>query len=90
MNAGRMNEEWQTVAMPTSEASAQVLIGLLQSEGIPARLKANVPVPGLPLSFRVQVPGDQAGRAEDILLNSQITEEELTQLAVGTNPPDAP
>jgi hypothetical protein len=84
-----MTDQWQTVAMPTSEASAQVLIGLLQSEGIPARLKANVPVPGLPLSFRVQVPDEQVRRAEEVLRSSQVTEEELTQLAVGTSPPDA-
>lgn len=84
-----MTGKWQTVAMPTNEASAQVLIGLLQSEGIAARLNANVPVPGLALSYKVEVPEESVRRAEAILAGNQITEEELTRLAIDAGPPEA-
>ncbi len=84
-----MTAKWHTVAMPTNEASAQVLIGLLQSEGIPARLNANVPVPGLALSCKVEVPEEALRRAEAVLRDNSVTEEELTRLALGTEDPPA-
>jgi hypothetical protein len=82
-----MNEQWQTVAEPESEAGAQVLVGLLQSESIPARIKADVPVPGLGISFRVEVPAGLVFRAEEVLRSRQISEEELTLLAVNSKEP---
>jgi hypothetical protein len=81
-------QAWQVVAEPPTEAGAQILLGLLQSEGIPARLRSNVPVPGLGISFKVEVQADFLSRAEDVLHNPQINEEELAQLAASSPPAD--
>lgn len=75
---------WHTVAVLESEAAAQILLGLLQSEGVPAQIKADTPVPGLGLSFRVQVPEEAVRRAQSVLLNSRVSDDELTTLAINT------
>ncbi len=83
-----IDQAWQSVAVPANEASARILLGLLQSEGIVARIKSNVPVPGLSISFRVEVPEASVQKAEQILQHNQFTDEELAQLAVNTKPGD--
>lgn len=75
---------WHTLAVVESETAAQILLGLLQSEGVTARIKADTPVPGLELSFRVQVPEEAVRRAESVLLNSRVSDDELTTLAINT------
>lgn len=77
---------WQVVAEPPTEAGAQILLGLLQSEDIPARMQANVPVPGLGVAFKVEVKSDFLDRARDLLRNSQVSDEELAQLATSSPP----
>ncbi len=84
-----MNEQaWQSVAEPADEAAARILVGLLESESIPVRLRSNTPVPGLGIAFRVEVPASQIERARDVLRNNQVTEEELAALALSTRPSD--
>ena len=80
--------EWETVAEPTNEAAAQIVLGLLQSESIPSRVNANVPVPGLGVSFRVQVEKGFASRARSVVANAAVSEDELTQLAINSPPAD--
>lgn len=75
---------WHTIAVLDSEAAAQILLGLLLSEGVEARIKPDTPVPGLGLSFRVQVPPEAEQRAQSILLNSRVSDDELTTLAINT------
>lgn len=82
------DRDWHTVAEPSSEADAQIVLGLLQSERIPARIKSNVPVPGLGLSYRVQVEAAFEARAAQVLRDAQVNEDELTQLAVNSPPAD--
>ena len=79
---------WQIVAEPTNEAAAQIVLGLLESESVPARIRSNVPVPGLGISFRVEVAAGFVARARDVLANAQISEEELIQLAISSQPVD--
>ncbi len=83
-----IDPDWETLVEPTNEAAAQIVLGLLQTESIPSRIKANVPVPGLGVSFRVQVARGYLARAQDILANAAVTDDELTQLAVSSPPPD--
>jgi hypothetical protein len=82
------DSDWETIAEPTNEAAAQIVLGLLQSESIPARIKSNVPVPGLGVSFKVQVAEGSVQRAREVLANAAVTEDELTQLAVNSPPAD--
>jgi hypothetical protein len=86
MNA--KDPDWATVAEPTSEAAAQIVLGLLQSESVPSRLLSNVPVPGLGISFRVQVAKHAIERARKVLANAAVGEDELAQLAVSLPPAD--
>jgi hypothetical protein len=80
--------DWETVAEPTDEAGARIVLGLLESESIPARIKSNVPVPGLPISFQVQVDPAFAERARSLLTAAQPSEDELASLAIASKPPD--
>jgi Putative prokaryotic signal transducing protein len=78
------DSDWETIAEPTNEAAAQIVLGLLQSESIPARVQSNVPVPGLGVAFKVQVAKDAVQRAREVLANAAVTEDELTQLAMNS------
>jgi hypothetical protein len=80
--------EWETIAEPNNELAAQILLGLLQSETLPARVKSNVPVPGLGVSFKVQVAVRHAQRAREVLAQAAVSDDELAQLAADTPPAD--
>ena len=77
-------QPWRSIAQPASEAAARILLGLLQSESIPARIASNVPVPGLEIAFRVEVPEAFEQRAMDLVRRNQVSEEELATLALNT------
>jgi hypothetical protein len=47
-----------------------------------------MPVPGLGISFKVEVQPEFLSRAEDVLRHPQINEEELAQLAASLPPVD--
>lgn len=79
---------WKTIAVRGSEAGAQILLGLLQSEGVAARIKPDTPMPGLDISFCIQVPPEAEERARSILLNARVSDDELTTLAINTPPSD--
>lgn len=79
---------WHVIAEPTSEAAARILLGLLESESIPARIKSNEPMPGLAISFRVEVPAADVERALELLRSNQVSDEELAALALSTKGPD--
>jgi hypothetical protein len=81
-------QSWQPVAVPANEAAARILLGLLESESIPARIKSNEPEPGLGISFRVEVPATDVERALELLGSSQVSDEELAALALSTREPD--
>ena len=80
--------DWETVAEPVDEAGARIVLGLLESESIPARIKSNVPVPGLPISFQVQVGAGFLDRARALLDGARLSDEELAALAIASPPPD--
>jgi hypothetical protein len=80
---------WQTIAVVESEAAARILLGLLQSEGVTAQIKPDTPMPGLDISFRIQVPPEAEERARSILLNARVSDDELTTLAINTRADDS-
>lgn len=78
-----MNEAWITFAVYGDAASAEATAGLLRSETIPVHVASGEPVPGLIEGFRVMVPPDMLHRAQWILSQAQLTDEELAFLATG-------
>jgi GMP synthase PP-ATPase subunit len=85
-----MNDpDWETIVEPANEAAAQIVLGLLASDGIPGRIVSNVPVPGLGISFRVQVEIARAADARAALAAASVTDDELTELALRSPPADS-
>jgi hypothetical protein len=76
-------QQWVTVAQFPDAATAQVTLGLLQTERVPVRLKRNSLVPGLDLQCDVEVPSDYAHRARWILQHCNFSDAELNFLATG-------
>jgi hypothetical protein len=84
------SSEWDTAAIVSDTLSAHALLGLLESEGVPARLQADTALLGVVRQCRILVPARQLHRARCVLWQSRFTEEELASLATATPPEDAP
>jgi hypothetical protein len=74
---------WVSVATYSDKISAEAILGLLTGEGLPAYIKSDEHVPGLGSNFSVFVPSDRERQAQRILDQGQVSEKELTDLAMG-------
>jgi hypothetical protein len=74
----------------TDYIAADVLVGFLKSESIPAVARNLAPVPGLEQGTQVLVPKACLSRAQWLLEQQQPSDAELAELAVGSSaePPD--
>ena len=79
---------WRVVATFGDGISAQALIGLLESEGLPCYLASNAVVPGLGTEFTVLVPSEFLRKAQRTVEHSRVSEQELTDLAMGESAAD--
>lgn len=79
-------ESWALLEACPDPISAQVLLGRLQVEGIPARVSTLSPIPGLEQNAEVQVPPQWLARARQCLASPPVSEEELTELATHAAP----
>jgi hypothetical protein len=78
-----MNDgDWVKVESFPDRISAEALVGMLATEGVPAYIVADEPIPGLGGNFYVLVPPDLVHRAQ-WLLKQTVSEDELSILAVG-------
>lgn len=66
--------------------AADVLVGFLRSESIPAVAHNLAPVPGLEQGTEVLVPRAYLPRAQWLLEQQQPSESELAELALETSP----
>ena len=78
-----MSEELTQVAAFADEASAEVLAGMLRSEGVPVEVRPVSPWPGLVDEVRVYVPTSLAHRARWFISSSKVTDAELKFAATG-------
>ena len=76
-------EKWDTAAVVADALSAQVLLGRLLSEGLPARVQSDTALLGAARQCRILVPAGLLHRAKYVLWETQFTEEELAFLATG-------
>ena len=74
---------WQVIASPSDVPSAQALVAHLAEHGVPARVRADTVLLGQAMPCDVSVPTELAHRARWILSQSQISDAELTFLAIG-------
>jgi len=81
-------QHWAEFGAYSDAASAEVVAGLLRSEGVPVDIESDQPMPGLTQGFRLMVPVDLLHRARWILDNASFTEEELAYFATGRLGPD--
>ncbi len=80
---------WSVLATFGDRISAQLLIGLLESEKLPCQFVSNEAVPGLGTEFRVLVPTERLRRAQAIREQTRVSEQELSDLATGETPDNA-
>ena len=74
---------WEIAAAVADTVSAQALMGLLASEGVPARMQSDTALLGAVRQCRILVPRDMIGRARWVLWQTRFSDEELAALAVG-------
>lgn len=85
-----MTEELTQVATFEDEASAEVLAGMLRSEGVPTEVRPVSPLPGLVDAVQVYVATSLAHRARWLMNSSEVTDEELRFAATGELENDEP
>lgn len=78
-----VSEAWEPAAVVADTLSAQALIGLLASEGVPARIDSDTALLGVVRQCRILVPRAMIRRARYLLWETRFTDEELASLAVG-------
>ena len=74
-----MSEEWSELASYPDRASALAVAGLLRHEGISVRIDVDEPVPGLLRHCALWVPRQALARAQAVLAQAQLSEEEWSQ-----------
>jgi hypothetical protein len=78
-----MTEGLTRVATFEDEASAEVLAGMLRSEGVPTEVRPISPLPGIIDEVQVHVATSLAHRARWLMKSSMVTDEELRFAATG-------
>lgn len=81
--------DWSEVVTYPDRISAEVVLGLLAQGGVPGRIVSDEHLPGLGLFFSVVVPAELLHRARWLLSEAQVSESELTDLAM-KELPDGP
>lgn len=74
---------WVSVTIYSDRISAEAALGLLAGDEIPAYISSDEHVPGLGTRFSILVPAELLKRAQWLLRESNLSEQELTYLATG-------
>lgn len=75
-------QDWQHIHECSSQWALDVAAGVLRSQGIAVFVQRDQPIAGLDEGGSLYVHPDQAQQAEQILNAQQISDEELTALAM--------
>lgn len=78
-----MSDDLTLIAALEDEASAEILAGLLRSDGIPATVRPISLIPGVVKEVRVYVPTSLADQAGQVINSAKVTDEELNFAATG-------
>jgi hypothetical protein len=85
-----MTEDLTQVATFEDEASAEIIAGMLRSEGVPTEVRTVSPLPGLIDEVQIYVATSLAHRAQQLMNSSKVTDEELRFAATGELRQDEP
>ncbi len=85
-----MDEQWRVLGVYPDPASAEAVAGLLRSESVVVRIKADEPVPGLMKGFSVMVHAAMFPRAQAICAQAQMSDEEWAQYLDAEGAADEP
>ena len=77
------DKNWEIAAVVADTLSAEALVGLVASEGVPARLVTDSELLGAARQCRILVPAAMIHRARCVLWQTSFSDEELAALAVG-------
>jgi len=77
------DKHWEIAAVVADTLSAEALVGLFASEGVPARLVTDSELLGAARQCRILVPSAMIQRARCVLWQTRFSDEELAALAVG-------
>ena len=64
--------------------AAEIVAGLLRSEGVEAQIKLDEPIPGLTRSIRLMISAALLHRAQSIVDEARLSDEELAAIALAT------
>ncbi len=78
------SQHWDVAAVVADTLSAQALLGLFASEGVPARMQSDSALLGAARQCRILVPSDMIQRARLLLWQTRFSDEELAALAEET------
>jgi hypothetical protein len=76
-------EEWKPFQAFSDRGSAEAVAGVLDSEGVPARVESSKLVAGIETRHCVLVPASLVHRAKWVLADSDLSDSELDYLATG-------
>lgn len=83
IDASMTVEGWEKFESYADEASAEALVELLRSKGVPARVETLSPIPGVVENVVVMVSSELAHRARFVIASQQVSNEELEYVATG-------
>jgi len=76
------NNTFSKLTTYSDRISADAILEVLTKEGLPAYIESDAFVPGLGSNFSIFVPADQVSRAQALLQQANVSEAELTELAL--------
>ncbi len=82
-----VDDIWTSVAVYSERISAEAIRAVLAGEGLPCYIASDEHVPGLGSAFSVRVPGSLLRRARSLVEPGDVSDSELTELAL-KEPPD--
>jgi hypothetical protein len=83
-----MQDDMVEFAAYPNTTAAEIVAGLLRSEGIDAQVRVDEPIPGLTRSIRLMVPMAMLSKARAVADGARMSDEELASIALAATPDD--
>ena len=81
------DDPWTSVAVYSERVTAEAILAILAAEGFPCYIASDEHVPGLGSAFAVRVPAHLLKRARSLVEQGDVSDSELSDLAL-RGPPE--